>query len=92
MLFGAALVEGRVLLDLMTMQIRNPGKSVHEALFGAMDVFSAPLAEPCSPELRPAGGSGFREVLLCPLRFGALGLDALRYASTVQPAARELAV
>jgi len=84
-LSGAALVEGRVLLDLVLLHIRSLGQPAHTSLFGAMDVFAAPLATPCplaEPSAAPGDQVGFREGLLCPLRFGALGLDALRYATT----------
>lgn len=80
---GAALVEGRVLLDLLTMRVRALHSHLSASLFGAMDVFSAPLAVSCPLEL-PARGASLRSSLLCPLKFGTLGLDALRYASSAQ--------
>lgn len=81
---GAALEEGRVLLDLMLMHIRSMGPHLVTSLFGTMDVFRESLSVRCSieePSLE-ARNVGLRETLLCPFKFGSLGLDAVRFAAT----------
>jgi len=93
-LHGAALEEGRVLLDLMLMHIRSEGPHVDTSLFPVMDVFERPLGTPCTLEEPPAGGpkGGLREKLLCPLKLGTLGVDAMRFAvSAAGPEGRAVA-
>jgi len=80
---SAAWAEGRVLLDLMMMCLQSKGPSWITSLRGMEDSFSRHLAIHCDPELPGEQRASLAEALLCPLRYGMLGLDVLRFADSI---------
>jgi len=80
---SAAWAEGRVLLDLMMMCLLSKGSSWVTSLRGMEDYFLPHLATRCDPEFPTEQRAGLVEAVLCPLRYGMLGLDALRFADSI---------
>jgi len=83
---AAALEEGLVLLDLMLIHVQALDPSEVANLHSALrDAFQTPFRVSCSLEAHKASildHDSFGHALLCPLKFGSLGLDAIRFAAT----------
>jgi hypothetical protein len=85
---SAAFEEGRVLLDMMMMCIRSNGPSWTTVLGRAATIFSGPLATHCAPDSQASSKPSFRGKVICPLKFGMLGLDAMRFADHIYSSRR----
>jgi hypothetical protein len=77
---GAALVEGRYLLDVLLTCVKWLRPTWSTDLLGSLDFARTQLSQHCDPD--PAEASGGKvnlvQVVLCKLKFGAQGMDALR--------------
>jgi len=88
--FAAALVQGRAVLDVLQMYVHARGHSSHSALGRTLEFAFGALSWPCCIDPKPGEiGSGLMQELVCPLKFGAMGMDALR-ATFVDDASRAL--
>jgi hypothetical protein len=77
---GAALVEGRYLLDLLLTCVRWLRPTWSTDLLSSLDFARTQLGHHCEPD--PPAPTGDKvdlaQVVLCKLKFGAQGMDALR--------------
>jgi hypothetical protein len=81
-LYSGALQEGRTLLDLLQMCIRALGPDWSTSLKGTMQFGTDTLSWPCELNLDdPESNADFMQALLCPLKFGSQGIDALTASS-----------
>jgi hypothetical protein len=79
-MYNGALQEGRSLLDLLQMCIRALGPEWIARLNGTMVFAEDALSWPCDLSLDEGSNTDFMKALLCPLKFGAQGIDALTAA------------
>lgn len=77
--FAAAAVQGRAILDILQMHMRAKGRSVHANLDETFEFAFAALSWPCCADHAAlSDGDGIMQGMVCPLKFGAMGMDALR--------------
>lgn len=76
-MYGGALEEGRALLDILQRCVRAMGPHWTANLGRTMLFGEATLSWPCEPQDLDSTIVDFSKALLCPLKFGAQGLDAL---------------
>lgn len=87
--FSAALVQGRAVLDMLQMYVRAKGHSFDDELGETLGFAFGALSWPCLLDRGEADGGDAMQEVMCPLKFGAMGMDALR-ASFVDDASAAL--
>jgi len=76
-MYGGALEQGRALLDILQRCIGSMGPHWTVKLGKTMLFGEATLSWPCEADDLDSTTVDFSKALLCPLKFGAQGLDAL---------------
>jgi len=76
-MYGGALEQGRALLDILQRCVGSMGPHWTVKLGKTMLFGEATLSWPCEVDDLDSTAVDFSKALLCPLKFGAQGLDAL---------------
>lgn len=77
--FAAAAVQGRAILDILQMHLRARGRNVQVDLGETFEFAFAALSWPCCVDhAAHSDGGGIMQGMVCPLKFGTMGVDALR--------------
>jgi len=79
---GAALETAKVLLDFLLLCVNDMGLEGSTDIGDTMTIAGdEPLSWPCQLDAEGDDSLDFDKGLICPLKFGAQGLDALRVLS-----------